>query len=116
MSISKLHSNVLGIIGSYANAQELGRMAYTNKRLRDAAYQKVHRALLQAYAQEPALKSYVVSVQLEKTPLAALFKKIIQDVRDIGGGKKQLASIKWPAVSLKAHPPVLLIGSCKKRS
>ncbi len=47
MSISKLQNlDLLGIIGSYANAQELGRMACTNKRLRDAAYQKVHGALL----------------------------------------------------------------------
>ena len=75
MSISKLQNlDLLGVIGSYANAQELGRMACTNKCLQDAVYQKVHRALLQAYAQEPALKSYVVSVQLEKTPLAALFQ------------------------------------------
>ena len=35
MSISKLQNlDLLGIIGSYANAQELGRMACTNKRLK----------------------------------------------------------------------------------
>ena len=116
MSISKLHSNVLGIIGSYTNAQELGRMACTNKRLRDAAYQKVHRALLTTYAQEPALKSYVASVQLEKTPLAALFQRIVQDVKDIGGGKEQLASIKWPAVSLQSTPASLADWISQKKA
>ncbi len=108
MSISKLQNlGLLGVIGSYANAQELGRMACTNKRLRDAAYQKVHRALLQAYAQEPALKSYVASVQLEKTPLTALFQRIIQDVKATDGGKELLACFEWPAVCLQSTPAIL---------
>ena len=35
MSISKLQNlDLLGVIGSYANAQELGRMACTNKCLK----------------------------------------------------------------------------------
>ncbi len=117
MSISKLQNlDLLGVIGSYANAQELGRMACTNKRWRDAVYEKVHRALLTTYAQEPALRSYVASLQLEKTPLTVLFKKIIQDVRDIGRGKEQLASIKWPAVSLQSTPTTLANWISQKKA
>ena len=89
-------------------------MACTNKSFRYAVYQKVHRALLHVYAQEPALKSY--SVDPEKTPLSALFQRIVQDVREIGGGKEQLASIQWPAVSLQSTPATLAHWILEKKA